>query len=59
MFEVSLISINDTARTVDVFWDFGVQRTFKWCNIVIDEGDAVPLPSASDHGSTVNATIVE
>ncbi|KAI0028527.1 JmjC domain, hydroxylase-domain-containing protein [Vararia minispora EC-137] len=39
VFEVSLVGINDQARTVDVIWDHGTQRTFKWASIIPGEGD--------------------
>jgi hypothetical protein len=34
VFEVSLISVDDYTGTVEVIWDAGQRRVFKWSSIV-------------------------
>ncbi|VDC01252.1 unnamed protein product, partial [Peniophora sp. CBMAI 1063] len=37
VFEVSLVGVDEEARTVDVLWDRAIQRSFKWGSVVFDE----------------------
>ena len=37
MFEVSLVSVNEEQKTIDVLWDEGETRTFAWSAIIWGE----------------------
>ena len=43
VFEVSLISVDEDNGTVDVIWDGGIKRTFKWSSLVWGESQGEPI----------------
>ncbi|KAL5531121.1 hypothetical protein ACEPAG_3997 [Sanghuangporus baumii] len=34
VFEVSLLAVNEERGTVEVIWDYGIRREFKWNSLV-------------------------
>jgi hypothetical protein len=40
VFEVSLVRVDDQKRDVEVIWDHGILRTFKWGNVILGDSDA-------------------
>ena len=43
VFEVSLISVDEDNGTVDVIWDGGIKRAFKWSSLVWGESQGEPI----------------
>ena len=39
MFEVSLVRVIEETGTVEVLWDRGVKREFKWGSLILGETD--------------------
>ena len=42
VFEVSLLSVDEEGGTIDVLWNDGIKRTFKWSSLIWVESQGEP-----------------
>lgn len=55
VFEVSLLRVIDETKSVEVLWDQGVKREFKWGAIIFGNTDR-PITSCTSFGKPVDMT---
>lgn len=58
VFEVSLLRVIDETKSVEVLWDRGVKREFKWGAIVFGNTDRAVGQKPAEPGADTSCTFV-
>lgn len=58
VFEVSLLRVMDETKSVEVLWDRGIKREFKWGAIVFGSTDRAVGQKPSDPGADTSCTLI-
>ena len=58
VFEVSLLRVIDETKSVEVLWDRGVKREFKWGAIVFGNTDRAVGQKPSEPGADASCTFI-
>lgn len=61
VFEVSLIRVIEETKSIEVLWDWGIKREFKWGSVVFGQTDgqtvmqkpSEPAPESEPHRGVV------
>jgi hypothetical protein len=58
VFEVSLLRVVDETKSVEVLWDQGVKREFKWGAIVFGNTDRASGQRTAEPGGDISCTFI-